>query len=359
MTDLPAPPVPADCDLRNFQDMPLEVDTLRDSDLRRRSTGDEFKAAVVLWAACWHQMPAGSLPDDDVELADLAGIGTGKPAVRAWMKVKPMALRGWYKASDGRLYHPVMSTKAIKSWGVKQASKRKRDQDAERLRRWRNGRGVTEAEWGEIRQAVFARDKNCCTRCGSREDLHCDHVISVADGGVTEDVNLITLCRSCHSRKTMSRSDEMHYVAERSELKGREGKRVDTTPAAAVVGGHPATPAVNSPRKVQSVQPEQVRTALATGDLPELIRAFGGNLADDRPGEWARDLDGLSLQQVAVLFAWRRAERQPIREPSGARKAREDWRALDASDQHVIAAEACAFLGIEPPRRAAGGESAP
>lgn len=134
---LPPPPVPADCDLRNFQDMPLEVDTLRDSDLRRRSTGDEFKAAVILWAACWHQMPSGSLPDDDVELADLAGIGTGKPAVRAWQKVKPMALRGWYKASDGRLYHPVMSRKAVEKWGVKLATKRKREQDADRLRTWR------------------------------------------------------------------------------------------------------------------------------------------------------------------------------------------------------------------------------
>jgi hypothetical protein len=135
MNDLPAPPVPADCDLRNFQDMPLEVDTLRDSDLRRRSTGDEFKAAVVLWAACWHQMPAGSLPDDDVELADLAGIGTGKPAVRAW-----------YKASDGRLYHPVMSRKASDKWGVKLAAKRKREQDADRLRGWRETHSETQSK---------------------------------------------------------------------------------------------------------------------------------------------------------------------------------------------------------------------
>ncbi len=165
MTDaaLPAPPVPAICDLRNFPDMPLEVDTLRDSDLRRRSSGDEFKAAVILWAACWHQVPSGSLPDDDIELADLAGIGTGKPALRAWLKVKVMALRGWYKASDGRLYHPVMSKKAVDKWEVKQAAKRKRDQDADRLRGWRETKEkrvstqLTHGERGEERRGEELR----------------------------------------------------------------------------------------------------------------------------------------------------------------------------------------------------------
>lgn len=120
---LPDPPVLEACDLRNFPDMPLEVASLRDSALRRCSTGDEFKAAVLLWSASWHQVPAGSLPDDDVELADLAGIGTGKAAVRAWLKVKPMALRGWYKCNDDKLYHPLMAQKASKAWSAKLAQR--------------------------------------------------------------------------------------------------------------------------------------------------------------------------------------------------------------------------------------------
>lgn len=123
MDDLPPPPVPADCDLRGFPDMPLEVSRLRDSDLRRRSNGDEFKAAILLWCSAWHQTPCGSLPDDDVELADFAGLGTGKPAVRAWQKLRPMALRGWRKHSGGRLYHPRLAEKALMAWKSKLAQR--------------------------------------------------------------------------------------------------------------------------------------------------------------------------------------------------------------------------------------------
>lgn len=132
-----------------------------------------------------------------------------------------------------------------------------------------------------------------------------------------------------------------------------EGKGKENTPAAAaaVVGPAPAATPRPPVRRVQAVQPAAVLQAINVGDLRALVQAFGGNLTGDRPSEWARDLDGLSLQQVAVLFAWRRAEGQPIREPSGARKAREDWRSLTTEDRHAVAAVACTDLGIELPRR--------
>lgn len=168
---LPVPPVPADCDLRQFPDMPLEVTSLRDSDLRRRSTGDEFKAAIVLWCASWHQVPCGSLPDDDVELADLAGIGTGKPAVRAWQKLRGMALRGWFKASDGRLYHELMAKKANAGLAAKQAAKRKRDADAERLRTWRETRNSGNAET-VLKRVSSQRDQNRTEVIGSDRNTH-------------------------------------------------------------------------------------------------------------------------------------------------------------------------------------------
>ena len=63
------PLTPQDCDLRDFSFMPLDVVRLRDSTLAIKATGEEFRAAVLLWCASWHQMPAGSLPDDDAELA--------------------------------------------------------------------------------------------------------------------------------------------------------------------------------------------------------------------------------------------------------------------------------------------------
>ena len=134
MTELPTPLVPADADLRGLPFMPLDVVRLTNSDLVALSTGEEFKAAVILWAKCWLQVPAASLPDDDRILAHLSGAGA------RWKKVKEMALRGWVKCDDGRLYHQVIATKAIEAWERRQDYQADREGDRERLRKWREAK---------------------------------------------------------------------------------------------------------------------------------------------------------------------------------------------------------------------------
>lgn len=114
--DLPAPLTPADCDLRDFAFMPLDVVRLRDSDLAVTAEADEFRCAVLLWCASWHQVPAASLPDDDKALAQYAGYGR---VVKEWQKVREGALRGWVKCADGRLYHAVVAEKANEAWLAK------------------------------------------------------------------------------------------------------------------------------------------------------------------------------------------------------------------------------------------------
>lgn len=108
----PEPPVPIDLDLRDFEYMPLHVQRIRDSDLAVLATGDEFRAAVLLWSAAWHQIPASSLPGDDRLLAKLAGYGRD---VQGWLMVKEVALRNFVECSDGRLYHTIIADTAIKS----------------------------------------------------------------------------------------------------------------------------------------------------------------------------------------------------------------------------------------------------
>lgn len=114
--DAPEPIVPPDADLRGLQYMPLEVARLRDSDLATKATGDEFRAAVLLWCAAWTQLPAGSLPTDDESLAYLAGFGRGKFSLREWKRVRTGALRGWKVHTDGRLHHHVLSEKVVEAW---------------------------------------------------------------------------------------------------------------------------------------------------------------------------------------------------------------------------------------------------
>ena len=113
---LPAPLTPADCDLRDFAFMPLDVLRLRDSDLAVKADGEAFRCAVLLWCASWHQVPAASLPDDNDVLAQLAGFGR---VAKEWMRHREGALRGWVKCADGRLYHPVVAEKAVEAWRAK------------------------------------------------------------------------------------------------------------------------------------------------------------------------------------------------------------------------------------------------
>jgi hypothetical protein len=137
---LPDPLVPADVDLRDFGFMPLEVLRLRDSDLTALASGEEFKAAVLLWCVAWHQVPAASLPNDDRLLARYSGGGSG------WKKVKEAALRGFTACNDGRLYHSTIAEKALEAWSAKAAQRART-------------KAATEAREAKRRAALAQRDE--------------------------------------------------------------------------------------------------------------------------------------------------------------------------------------------------------
>jgi hypothetical protein len=128
------PLTPANCDLTGLPNLPLNVTRLTNSDLIALTTGDEFKAAVLLWAKSWHQVPAASLPKDDRILARLIGVSLSE-----WITVREGALRGFVECSDGRLYHPVVAEMALAAWAT--CTK----QRAKAMKRWAN-RGNAEPE---------------------------------------------------------------------------------------------------------------------------------------------------------------------------------------------------------------------
>lgn len=122
MIDLPAPLTPADCDLRDFAFMPLDVARLRRSKAWLKAKRNPVLAfyLINLWTASWHDMPAASLENDDDVLADLAMCEPGK-----WAKIKADVLYGWVECSDGRLYHPTVAEKAVEAWEAKQAQRQR------------------------------------------------------------------------------------------------------------------------------------------------------------------------------------------------------------------------------------------
>lgn len=170
-TDLPQPLTPSECELRDFPFMPLDVVRLRDSDIAAVSTGDEFRCAVLLWCASWHQVPAASLPDDDMVLCQLAGFGR---VVKAWKKVRAGALRGWVKCSDGRLYHPVVAEKANEAWLGREKYREEKEKDRIRKAEIRAQKKAEE----EARKAAEDRKKDANIRglsAGQNQEVHRTH----------------------------------------------------------------------------------------------------------------------------------------------------------------------------------------
>lgn len=142
--DLPDPLTPADCDLRDFPYMPLDVERLCDSDLAALESPEACWAALLLWCKSYHQIPAGSLPNDDRILAKFTGY---QRSPERWLAIREGALRGWIKCSDGRLYHPVVTEKANEAWRIKNTRAFEKLEDRVRKRnRARIAAGLTALE---------------------------------------------------------------------------------------------------------------------------------------------------------------------------------------------------------------------
>ena len=118
--------------------MPFAVARFRDSAIASTRSPEEVLAAIMLWSASWHQVPAASLPATDAELAQLAGYGRG---VRDFTRVKRGATHGLVLCADGRYWHAVVAAKAAFAWNRKleerhrKACDRRRKFNAERRAR--------------------------------------------------------------------------------------------------------------------------------------------------------------------------------------------------------------------------------
>lgn len=132
---LPAPPVPAECDCTDLDGFMLNVERLMASELVALSTHEIVGAAVFLWCRAWKQRPASSLPDDERVLAAYARMPLSR-----FRKLRDDVMRGFTKCSDGRFYHRVLAEEAMRAFDRKKAFQTKRETETERLRKWRQQR---------------------------------------------------------------------------------------------------------------------------------------------------------------------------------------------------------------------------
>ncbi|HUC61633.1 MAG TPA: hypothetical protein VMF53_06730 [Alphaproteobacteria bacterium] len=147
--DLPAPPITPEVDLRNFPFTPVYRARLFGSSFTAHASDAEWRAGVTLFLRAWDQSPAGSLPDSDVELARLADLGRD---VASWQTIREIALRGWLRHSDGRLYHPVVTEIVLEAWARRAAARKKGIAGA--ARRWGSSAGNSRGTGPAIAQPM-------------------------------------------------------------------------------------------------------------------------------------------------------------------------------------------------------------
>lgn len=132
--ETPDPLVPADVDLRDLDGFMLNTERLLASELwaLTRTQQDAFRPAQALWCRAWKQVPAASLPDDDIVLAAFAELATAR-----FRKLRGIIMRGFVLCSDGRFYHRVLAAEALRAWERKKAYETRREADRKRLEEWR------------------------------------------------------------------------------------------------------------------------------------------------------------------------------------------------------------------------------
>lgn len=103
-------------DLRSFPYIPLHIGRLQRSKawlICKREPALAFYM-VNLWMRAWHEVPAGSIEDDDDVLSDAAMC-----PLNVWKKVREKVLRGW-EARDGRVYNTTVAEVGQTTWAAKQ-----------------------------------------------------------------------------------------------------------------------------------------------------------------------------------------------------------------------------------------------
>ena len=169
------------------------MERARQSDTWALAQADVRPWLLMLWAVAWEQTPCGSLPAED----ELIAARIGMP-MRQFAKLKPVLLRRWWCAEDGRLYHDVIVLRVLEMMETRSTDRTR--QDARR----------------NLFEKVRERDGRSCVYCGHTKYLTLDHLMPVSRGGNNDENNLATACRPCNSKKRDRTPEEagMSFLSE-------------------------------------------------------------------------------------------------------------------------------------------------
>lgn len=109
--ELPDPPFPASTKANGFK-VEFDIRRIKQSKTWLLARPEVRNALLRLWVEVWESVPCGSLDDDDELIAARLEV------TDEWMRGhRNQLLRGWYKCSDGRLYHPYINDLVLSMLG--------------------------------------------------------------------------------------------------------------------------------------------------------------------------------------------------------------------------------------------------
>lgn len=122
LTESRPPPYPADTTAKGWR-FELDHERIEQSDTWALAPAEIRPWLLMLWMMSWRQTPCGTLPMSDAVIAARIGM----PA-RTFAKHREVLMRGWWAATDGRLYHDTITVR-VRAMLNKRASDAKRAAD--------------------------------------------------------------------------------------------------------------------------------------------------------------------------------------------------------------------------------------
>lgn len=93
---------------------------------------------------------------------------------------------------------------SVKSLDRDKKKQRSTINEANRRARMSGSTGVvSKSDWESVKVILG----ELCLKCGSREDITCDHIVPLSKGGIHHPTNLQPLCRTCNEIKQARTAD--------------------------------------------------------------------------------------------------------------------------------------------------------
>ncbi len=113
------PPYMADVRAKGWR-FELDTERIRQSDTWALAPAEMRPWLLMLWMTAWEQTPCGSLPLSDDLVAARIGMSP-----KVFAKQRAVLMRGWWQASDGRLYHDVITQQVLVMLKQKEGDRRR------------------------------------------------------------------------------------------------------------------------------------------------------------------------------------------------------------------------------------------